>query len=150
MSVESHYNDLINSCNNRIATLESTNADLSAQEEIQQELLSQKNWATYYLEKALRNQRNKMYSFLRENGGAFNLNEEQQAYYSQMLTECNSINSNWKVSKAEGYNLTQGVTGLNNKIFSNNLSIFNETLDLGDYRNQLNLFSHTNQMRELG
>lgn len=150
MSVNSHYDNLISSCEERIARLQGENADLSALEEQKRDALNEKSWATYYLEKALRNQRDKMYSFLRENGGAFNLNDEQQAYYSQMMTECGNIRTNWAIARSEKYDLAQGVTSLNNKIFSNSLSIFNNTLDLGDYKNQLIFYSHISQKRELG
>ncbi len=141
MSVSAHYEKLIDSSCNLIQDKQAENEDLARQEAEQDKLLSQEKGKLNGLKREMSGLQSKIYSFLRENGGLFNLNEEQKSFYLSLLDQKGSLSGNLFSSKNLKYSLSSSITGLENRQHSNYLTIFNATFDIGDYKNQSNLFS---------
>ena len=142
MSIYSIYTKMIASCNSFITRKEKENKDLAQEEKKQEELLKAQEWQTYYTKKNLRKQKNAIYSFLRENGGVFNLNDEQKAYYGNLLIKCDNLNLDFKNSYKTQYNLIFNVTGLENRQQSNYSSLILANSDKGKYLIQQALFEN--------
>ena len=141
MSVSAHYEKLICSSYKLIHDKQAENDVLAGQEAEQEKLLSQEKENLNDLKRKISGLQSKIYSFLRENGGLFNLNEEQKCFYLSLLDQKGSLSSNLFSSKNLKYSLSSSITGLENRQHSNYLTIFNATFDIGDYKNQSNLFS---------
>ena len=140
MGLSAYYTDAIKGYDSSIQEKQEENKQLEQQEEEQRELLNQQSWNTFRLKQQLRAQKNKIYSFLKEAGGLFNLNGEQQALYSQMLTEKGNIFRNYDSSRDLQYSYSMNATVLHNRQLSNCLTIFNDTLDKGQLLNQQVLY----------
>ena len=140
MSISSYYNNLIDSSNEFVADKQDENAVLSGQEERLRDELDVERLQARKLKKAMNSLKEKMNSFLRENGGLFSLDSEQKDYFLGLLDKHSNLSSKWKSSNSLKYSLTQNITSINNRIYSNNLSIFNKTLDIAEYQNEKNLF----------
>ena len=142
MSFDSIYTSRITNYDSFIEKKKDENEDLARQEDTQQELLDAQEWQTYNTKRELRRQKGILYSFLRKNGGLFNLNDEQKAFYSGLLAKCNGLETDYGSSRDMQYGLKLGVIGLQNRQLNNYSSIFNSTLDRGELLTQQALFQN--------
>lgn len=145
MSFDSIYTSRIENYDSFIEKKKDENEDLARREDTQQELLDAQEWETYNTKRNLRKQKEVLYSFLRKNGGIFNLNEEQKNFYSGLLLKCNNLKIDFSSSRNIEYNLRHNVIGLQNRQQSNYLSLFNASLDKGKYLTQQSLFQNYTQ-----
>ena len=145
MSFDSVYADRIANYDSFIKKKKNENENLAQQEQAQQELLDAQEWQTYYTKRNLIKQKDILYSFLRKNGGLFNLNEEQKVFYSGLLAKCNGLKADYGSSRDMQYSLKLEVIGLQNRQLNNYSSIFNSTLDRGELLTQQALFQNYTQ-----
>lgn len=141
MSITNNTTSIIKQLDSSIQKKKDENASLSQQEQKNKELLNKQSWEIFYLKMNLGRQKDKLYSFLKENGGIFNLNSEQKNLYAQLLNEQNSLSGNLFSTKKSYSNLNMATIGLHNRQMSNYLTIFNNTFDRGKYLNQQALFA---------
>lgn len=141
MSISAYYTNLIDSSENFIEKKEAENKNLLAQEDAKKEELKVAADTCYSLKREMRGLLGQINSFLRENGGIFSLNDEQKTFYQGLLAQRGNLSNNIFDSTKLKYGLQADVTSLGNRYFSNSLTIFNETLDVSDYRNQQALYS---------
>ena len=141
MSISNNYTTLINNLDSSIQKKEDENSELSQQEQKNKELLNKQDWEIFYLKMKLRRQKDKIYSFLKESGGLFNLNSDQRNFYNLLLSKRDSLSGSLFSLKNTNYDLNIETISLQNKQISNSLTIFNDTLDKGEYLNQQALFN---------
>lgn len=148
MSGNTYITNSIRHYETSIREKEEENDLLEQEEASQRELHKQKSWATYYLKKECREKNNLIYSFLREHGGLFGLNDEQKNFYTQLISEKGSLFEKFTASRNSLYETQTDITSLRNRQFSNHLSIFNDTLSRGKFLNEQALYE--NMTSELG
>lgn len=136
MSGISFFKDLIAERKNTIKRKKAENQELAKREQKQKELANQQSWEAFYLKLNLRAQKDKISSFLKKSGGLFNLNEEQQVFYNQLLTEKSNIYHNYNNSNDLYYSHKINATALHNRQMSNYSNIISSTHDIGKYLNQ--------------
>ena len=141
MSISAYYTNLIDSSEKFIKEKQDENENLLAQEDAKKEELEVTANTCYRLKREMRGLLGQINSFLRENGGIFSLNDEQKTFYQGLLAKRGNLSNNIFDSTKLKYGLQADVTSLGNHYFSNSLTIFNETLDVSDYRNQQDLYS---------
>ena len=141
MSVSAHYEKLINSSTSLIEGKQAENEEYAQTEDEQKEALRKENKNYNRFKRELWGLQSKIYSYLRENGGLFNLNEDQKCFYLNLLDQKTSLSSSLFSSKNLKYSLSSNITSLKNRQLNNYYTIFDTTLEVADYRNQANLFS---------
>ena len=141
MSISAYYTNLINTSEKFIEEKQVENEYLAEEEAAKKKELKIASDTCYNLKKEMRGLLGQINSFLRENGGIFGLNDEQMNFYQSLLVQRGNLSNNIFDSTKLRYGLQANVTSLNNRYFSNSLTIFNETLDRSKYQNQKTLYS---------
>ena len=145
MSVSGNFSNIIKSYDTSIQEKKEENAELEQQETTQSEAENEQGWKAFYAKLALRAQKSKIESFLKEAGGIFNLNDEQRVFYSQLLAKRSSLTGDYKSARDLQYKHGMNATALSNRQISNCLTIFNDSLDRGKYINQQALFERAQE-----
>lgn len=139
-SVGEYYDKRIASSEAYIQEKQEENAQYAQQEEQERGLKRNHEKRMAALKSRMNNIQNKLENFIRE-FGIFNLDETQQRTYSQMMDERGLLKASLKDATSLRYDSAHKIIALSNRQHSNFLSIFNETLEIGDLRNQQTLFS---------
>ena len=145
MSVSGNFSNIIKSYDASIQEKKEENAELAQQETTQREAANEQGWKAFYAKLALRAQKSKIESFLKESGGIFNLNDEQRAFYSQLLAKSSSLTGDYKSARNLQYSYNMSATALSNRQMSNYSTIFDDTLDRGEYISQQALFDRMSE-----
>ncbi|MBR2430380.1 hypothetical protein IKB17_02815 [bacterium] len=141
MSITEYYQKRIASSEAYVKEKKEENADYAQQEEQEKDLLGQQTSEMNALKTHVRDIQNKLEIFVRDNGGLFGLTGEKERVYSGMMKKYRTLNANLKNVKNLRYITAHNITSLSNRQYSNYMSIFNETLGIGELKNQQHLFS---------
>lgn len=141
MSISEYYQKRIASSEAYLKEKKEENAEYAQQEEQEQGLLRQQILKMNALRTRVRNIQNNLENFVRDNGGLFGLTDEQKREYSRMMEEHSILKASLKDTTSLRYNTAHNITSLSNRQYSNYMSIFNETLEIGELKNQQHLFS---------
>ncbi len=141
MSIGEYYEKRIASSETYIQEKQEENAQYAQQEEQKKGLLQQQIKRKNLLSARIKAVQRNLENFVRDNGGVFGLTDKQEREYSKLMDERSILRASLKDASSLRYNLAQNITSLSNRQYSNYMSIFNETLGIGELKNQQHLFS---------
>jgi hypothetical protein len=141
MSISEYYQNRIASSEAYLKEKKDENIQYANQEEQERGLMRQQIKKMNALKTRVRIIQNNLENFVRDHGGVFCMTDEQEREYSKMMDERSVLRTNLKETTALRYNTAHKITSWSNKYYSNCMSIFNETLEIGELKNQQHLFS---------